>query len=134
MAINNSKTFARFWTETSIDCYRRGCRCEGCYLKDTLETPCMMKFAVIDLVTKFGAPKEEENELTGNQQKIVDAILNGANTFEDIAKTAEINIGSVKSALTKMYPMAEYDGVIYKNKRFKFPQFINWVRGNNDNV
>ena len=56
----DSNRYAAQWTQGSIDCYNRGCRCEGCYMKDMLETRCDMKVSVMELVRKFGAPKEDE--------------------------------------------------------------------------
>lgn len=51
---------AKKWTEGSVYCYKRGCVCKGCYMNNMLESSrCQMKTAVIELVRKFGAPKEE---------------------------------------------------------------------------
>ena len=51
----------RRWTESAIDCYKRGCVCEGCpiyeqYFKGS-KRRCQMKAAVIESVRLFGAPK-----------------------------------------------------------------------------
>jgi len=58
----------RRWTITSIDCYERGCVCEGCFYneffspqeyKTLLETntKCQMKASVLELVRLFGIPE-----------------------------------------------------------------------------
>lgn len=48
------------WTESAIDCYERGCVCNGCFMTKILETRCLMKSTVIALVRKFGKPKKPE--------------------------------------------------------------------------
>lgn len=53
------RTFEK-WTESAIDCYERGCVCEGCFMKLVLETRCVMKATVIELVRRFGIPKKPE--------------------------------------------------------------------------
>jgi hypothetical protein len=53
------------WTNAAIDCYKRGCVCSGCYFENFFtdeHQKCQMKFAVIELVKKFGRPKEAEDE------------------------------------------------------------------------
>jgi len=52
------------WTDTAIDCYNRGCVCEGCriyeeYFRGTKQK-CQMKRAVLESVRLFGAPKRED--------------------------------------------------------------------------
>lgn len=53
------------WNGTAIQCYKRGCVCEGCPIIKNLETvtiySCQMKKAVVALVKKFGPPKEKED-------------------------------------------------------------------------
>lgn len=61
--------YASAWTQGSIDCYKRGCNCNGCYVKDMLETRCDMKRAVMELIRKFGLPPENENKLGKTEQK-----------------------------------------------------------------
>ena len=46
------------WTQSSKDCYKRGCRCNGCIYQKLLSSPCRLKETVIDLVREFGAPEE----------------------------------------------------------------------------
>lgn len=55
----------RRWNPTAIACYKIGCRCSQCHILDGLELPkskCRMKYAVLELVRKFGAPKELKNK------------------------------------------------------------------------
>lgn len=45
------------WTSTAIDCYKRGCVCAGCPMKELIKSQkCMMKSSVLELVRKFGIP------------------------------------------------------------------------------
>lgn len=58
---------ANRWTLSAAQCYQIGCNCEKCYLPEILETKCLMKTTVIELVRKFGAPdiekiKQEQQE------------------------------------------------------------------------
>ena len=62
--VSCSETMSKNWTPTAIDCYKSGCRCSQCnlykiYFADSI-MKCKMKDTVIELVRKFGAPKEEE--------------------------------------------------------------------------
>ena len=52
----------RRWTPTAIDCYKRGCNCEGCYYKDFFNGSsqrCQMKASVLELVRTIGTPNVE---------------------------------------------------------------------------
>lgn len=48
------------WTEQAIYCYKRGCICDGCFIKETIETPCRMKRSVLEIVRLHGKPPEEK--------------------------------------------------------------------------
>lgn len=125
--------YPKSWTEGSIFCYKRGCNCQGCYVKDLMESQrCRMKAAVIELVKKFGKPPENELHLSHSQQKIIDAILAGCNNKKEIAETTGLNIDCVQAALSNMYDLAKNDGIVYKNLRYKLPDFIRWVRGEDE--
>lgn len=50
------------WTPTALECYKRGCVCEGCFYNDFFSAAaqkCQMKTAVLDLVKTIGAPDVE---------------------------------------------------------------------------
>ncbi len=52
----------RRWTPTAIECYKRGCNCEGCFYKDFFSGSshkCQMKAAVLELVRVIGTPNVE---------------------------------------------------------------------------
>ena len=62
----------RRWTVTAIECYKRGCMCEGCKMFELYFKPnnrlCQVKAAVINSVRTLGIPpelikSEEENFL-----------------------------------------------------------------------
>jgi hypothetical protein len=98
-------------------------------MNDLIESiPCRMKKAVLELVRKFGKPPENENEFTNTQQKVIDAILAGCNDKFEISEKTGLTIQNIQNALSTMYEIAENDGVVYKNLRYKLPDFINWVR------
>ena len=49
-------------TPTALQCYKRGCVCEGCFYSDFFsETAqrCQMKAAVLELVRTIGTPNVE---------------------------------------------------------------------------
>lgn len=52
------------WTPATIECYERGCNCEGCKCKNILTKPykCQAKASVLELVRKLGRPKGSERE------------------------------------------------------------------------
>lgn len=123
-----NRQYASAWTESSIYCYKRGCNCKDCYIKDMLETPCLMKVAVIELVRKLGKPPENELGLTPQEQKVIDAILAGASTKVEIAQKTGLTIEGTQACLSRMYLLAEGDGVVYLSARNKLGQFVEWVR------
>lgn len=49
----------RRWTTTAIECYKRGCICSGCPMKDLIKSQkCQMKSSVIELVRLYGIPNK----------------------------------------------------------------------------
>ena len=50
----------RRWTPTALECYKRGCNCDGCFysafFKGTSQK-CQMKASVLELVRVIGSPK-----------------------------------------------------------------------------
>ena len=52
----------RRWTPTALECYKRGCNCEGCFYKDFFSgssQKCQMKASVLELVRVIGTPSVE---------------------------------------------------------------------------
>ena len=119
----------RDWTVGSIFCYRRGCNCEGCYVKDLLTSqPCRMKKAVIELVKQLGAPPKEQEGFNESETKVINAILSGAKSYSDIEKITGIKHSNVLSVLSHLYQFADIHGCVFFNKRFKLPDFIRWLK------
>lgn len=55
-------TSFRRWTQTSIDCYKRGCVCSGCFYSDFFKgspQKCQMKSTILELVRVLGKPDIE---------------------------------------------------------------------------
>ena len=55
-------TAVRRWTPTAIECYKRGCNCEGCFYTDFFNSSsqkCQMKASVLELVRVWGKPDIE---------------------------------------------------------------------------
>lgn len=56
----------RRWTPTALDCYKRGCNCEGCFYKDFFSgssQKCQMKASVLELVRVLGTPDVEIQQI-----------------------------------------------------------------------
>ncbi len=52
----------RRWTNTALECYKRGCVCEGCFYTDFFNgtsQKCQMKASVLELVRVLGKPDVE---------------------------------------------------------------------------
>lgn len=52
------KAVLRRWTQSAVECYYLGCDCSKCVYPKVISTPCQMRNIVIQLVRKFGIPKE----------------------------------------------------------------------------
>ena len=48
----------RYWTTDAINCYKRGCICEGCPIREMIKSlsRCQMKATVLELVRIHGIP------------------------------------------------------------------------------
>ena len=64
--VSCSETLTKTWTPSAIDCYLLGCNCSSCYLNKLYfknnSSKCMMKYTVIELVRRLGAPKTSAGE------------------------------------------------------------------------
>ena len=60
----------RRWTPTALDCYKRGCNCEGCFYKDFFSgssQKCQMKASVLELVRVLGTPNVELQQVISDE-------------------------------------------------------------------
>ena len=56
----------RRWTTTAMECYKRGCNCEGCFYTDFFgksSQKCQMKASVLELVRVLGKPDIEMQQI-----------------------------------------------------------------------
>ncbi len=63
----------RRWTATALDCYKRGCNCEGCYYKDFFSESsqkCQMKASVLELVRVIGTPNVEIQQFLTDEEEV----------------------------------------------------------------
>lgn len=120
------------WSQTAIDCYRRGCVCKGCLLNEITEQKCVMKKSVLELVAQLGAPPEEVKGifegLTYQQNNVINAIIDGANTTEEIAQALEYNKGTVQTYLSELYVIAETNGLYFKANCGRLPELVEFLR------
>ena len=57
----------RRWTYGAVECYKIGCMCSRCNeVPDDVKKHCKMKFAVIELVKKYGRPTKEYRQRRKN--------------------------------------------------------------------
>lgn len=49
----------RCWTASAIECYLNGLVCANCTLPNDIKQQCKMKPCVLELVKKFGKPREK---------------------------------------------------------------------------
>ena len=50
----------RRWTNTALECYKRGCVCDGCFYRDFFNgssQKCQMKASVLELVRVLRKPE-----------------------------------------------------------------------------
>ena len=85
----------RYWTPGAIECYQRGCVCEGCLTGQIMEQHCRMKSSVIQLLKTLGPPKIFTTKFipgaTEEEEAIVRAIVEGASNLKEIAENLELN-------------------------------------------
>ena len=48
------------WTKQAIECYKNKMMCFKCLLPEDIKAQCRMKGVVLDLVMKYGKPKQSE--------------------------------------------------------------------------
>lgn len=81
----------QFWTQGAIDCYQRGCNCQGCDLPHP-EGGCNMKSAVLDLVKKYGSPEAyiyAQNKKRREEEELINRALEiekSGKTRKEVAK------------------------------------------------
>lgn len=122
----------RRWSKTAIECYRRGCNCSGCPVKDLFTEECRMKEAVLFLVSKNGAPTDLSEfyfpELTEQENNIVTAIINGAKTKEEIAEQLECGIGTIATYQAGICNFIETQGYQFKRRDTRFQEMVAYLQ------
>lgn len=121
------------WTQGAVECYQRGCVCEGCLTGQIMEQRCRMKITVRELIKRLGAPKIYGNLIPGatrQEEDIVTAILEGAGTLNQIAENLELNQETIKQRLCSLYRVVEYQGYQFQipKSRNRLPEFIDYVK------
>ena len=121
------------WTESAVFCYKRGCKCSNCYIKDIIETRCNMKSTVIELVRTIGTPPPEvDTPYNKTDILIIKAILEGAKNKYQIAKMINMSEAYTQARFSKLYEIARKEGFVYFDKRYILPEYILWVRENRE--
>lgn len=76
------------WTPSAVDCYERKCRCNGCILAEILETPCKMKYTVIQIIKVKGLPPKELKNI--NINRVID-LLEAGKKLKEIAEILDVD-------------------------------------------
>ena len=76
------------WTQGAVECYSRGCVCEGCETFELISKKCQMKKAVIQLVASYGKPSDDW-EIPNNFNKIIDDVKSKLSPVSSISALQE---------------------------------------------
>lgn len=131
--MDNKNRYIR-WTQGAIECYRRGCVCNGCITGQILKSAtCRMKITVRELVKRFGPPPKILNLIPGatpQEENIITAILEGAGTLRQIAESLELNEETISQRLCSLYRVVEDQGYQFEipKSRDRLPEFIEYVK------
>lgn len=118
------------WTESAIDCYNRGCNCTGCNQLKFMDSVCHMRQAVFELVRKFGKPKKNENLVPGLTQKqnaIVNAILDGYTTKQEIAERLRTKPHNIQVELPRIYLCVEAMGYVFRKRYQRLDELVDFL-------
>lgn len=120
------------WTQSAIECYERKCICKGCPTKELFETKCRMKECVAALLDKFGEPPNFMTDdifpdMSDKQREIIEAILEGATTSEQIAEKLNTTRSNAITYLNQLYKKAEITSCTFFKKSGRLPEFIEFI-------
>ena len=92
----------------------------------------MMKTSVINLVRIFGIPPENKEPffegITEPEQKIVDAILDGCETKEEIAERNKVTPDRIQIILDDLYKLAIQNGAVFIKQKYRLPELVDFIR------
>ncbi len=132
-----SNSVCRYWTQSAIDCYNRHCICSGCETGKIIGVKnCQMKKVVINLVRLQGTPPQKSYDdicpgATQVENEVINAILNGSRTVEEIADTMGKAKSTIITVLIGLYAIAETNGCEFKNGSNKLPDLITFILSKN---
>ena len=118
------------WTQSAIECYKRGGICEGCPTKELISSQkCQMKKTIIKLVATIGKPPKDFigffPGITPTQNEIINAIITGADTADEIAELIGISIASAQYYISQICNLAEVNGLSFKKNVGGYPNLLN---------
>lgn len=123
--------YVKQWTKAAIDCYNRGCVCRGCPMSK-LETRCIMKGSVIELVRKFGAPQDKvkkiDERILKEQEEIIRLVKNGISTRKELAAKLNISLTELGSKMRGLYRKAEQEGFKFLTMKYMFYEWVEYIR------
>ena len=90
-----------------------------------------MKNAVLKIVRNIGRPPKVKDgifkHLTPTRNKIIEAIVNGADTREKIAKTINTSISALAIHLQDIFRITSLQGVVYKTKVRRLKELVKFL-------
>ena len=125
------KCFSKIWTESAIDCYKRGCICPGCTIEGSVEEGCYMKKVVLELVRVLGTPPEKEekkNEFSELQKKMIELVREGMINRDLIADELKTTRCVVNNNFSQIFRKLKKKGYVFsKNQRAMYGELIDYI-------
>lgn len=119
------------WTESAIECYKRGYDCIGCPTQELISIKCRMKESVLKLIKTKGLPPKDDNlfpEFKNMALKLIKLIHSGFETIEELSSELGSTKQSIISCLNaEIFPVFEQKGFI-RPKNNAFPVFIDFFK------
>ena len=82
-----NEEYSMHWNRTAYECYLRGCNCWMCPTQELISEKCRMKYAVMELIRKYGVEKmnkKYEEYLSNEADKYFDGCLPEVVGYEDV--------------------------------------------------
>lgn len=120
------------WTKSALECYSLNNNCKECSIFKLIGYRCKMYETVDKLIEKIGPPKEEGPYfflgLTEAENNIIKAILNGAKTFDEIAKMTTNTRTSAINYVDRVIRVAQENGAKFVKERDRLPELIEFIK------
>lgn len=97
-----------------------------------LETRCIMKGSVIELVKKFGTPQDKikkvNERILAEQEEIIRLVRNGISTRKELAAKLNISLTELSGRMVRLYRKAEQEGFKFLTLKYMFYEWVEYIR------